>query len=475
MKKFLANISDAFRKVGPARFFVIVAALFGIIFVLITPPVAGLDEEQHFYRAYQVSDLTLNSKFIEAPNVYGEPGEGYGGYLPVSVFEVINKLRNSMSEDKSYQYRVIKANLDIPLNPENKQGVRFDNTAIYSGVAYAPQALGIAAGKLFNLSPTILSYLGRLATLTFFIIAVYFAIKIIPRGKWILVVLALNPASLFLASSLSSDAVSIALVALFVATVIRASVAEKLSKKYIVGLLLLALSIALLKNAYMPIILFILLIPSATLRLRIKIILIGISLAVGMAWNLSILPIAGGIPDYFSIDLHIASGEQISHIIHNPLFTVGVVLWNLFGMPSTILSQDFAGLTSDTKLPFWATLLWFMTLAATVFLREKPTNDVVDSKKFQWRTMLIVVAVVAAIVGSLYVGWNEVGSREITGIQARYFIPVSFLLIPILLYIKPRLANLKQIRLLNYIKAALLLGLIVTVLTMCVRYLYGII
>jgi len=67
----------------------------------------------------------------------------------------------------------------------------FPNTALYSPLCYAPQALAIFIGRTIGLNPLIIFYLARIAALACWIAALYVCIRIIPAYKWLLAMLAL--------------------------------------------------------------------------------------------------------------------------------------------------------------------------------------------------------------------------------------------------------------------------------------------
>lgn len=460
----------------PANFFLLTGVLFGLLIIFITPPVAGLDEEQHFYRSYQVSDFNIRADRVVAPNVYGRTGEGYGGQLPLSVFRDINKVRNSMNENKSFRYSQIKHTLGSKLNQNKKIATRFDNTAIYSPVPYLPQAFGMNVGKLFNTSPVILSYLGRIMALVVWLCLFYFAITISPIAKWAFVVFALNPASIFLGSNLSADAMSISSVGFLVALILylRGKSTQINIAQYLL-LLCTVIVVALQKNVYIPTLLLLFIIPKSVISNRQKTIALAVGLAAGLLWDISILPVASGIPDYFSIDAHISSRDQILFIKEHPLNFIKILVWNIFGMPGVILNQDFAGLVSDTKLPFWVTLAWFTAAYVSLQIKDKVTqvNTILNRNNVRKMFAVTTLIVALAIILSLYIGWNPVGSKEIIGVQARYFIPLSFLVIPLLVHKIPTL-NLTETQKVKYVKYVTIVVLVATTITMLVGYIYGI-
>ncbi len=184
-------------KLVPEKTYFILAMIFGLSMVFITPPFQVPDEFNHFFRAYQVSEGTLVSQKQDAR---------LGGSLPKSLPTTATPYRalpfhaeNKQSIDDIFN------SFNIPLNKSDRVFVDFPNTALYSPVPYLPQALGVSSGKIFQASPLILLYLGRLSNLFVWIILIFIAIRITPIYKWLFMLLALTPMSLFLAASLSAD------------------------------------------------------------------------------------------------------------------------------------------------------------------------------------------------------------------------------------------------------------------------------
>jgi len=60
----------------PEAAFLIIGALAGVLFILVTPPFGGADEPAHWYRAYQVSEGTFRAE---------RDGDRVGGLLPTSL------------------------------------------------------------------------------------------------------------------------------------------------------------------------------------------------------------------------------------------------------------------------------------------------------------------------------------------------------------------------------------------------------
>jgi len=66
--------------VKPEKVFLVVSLIFWILFCLVTPPFQVVDEDAHFYRAYQVSE----------GGILAERGwKTVGGFLPKSLKEAV--------------------------------------------------------------------------------------------------------------------------------------------------------------------------------------------------------------------------------------------------------------------------------------------------------------------------------------------------------------------------------------------------
>ena len=178
------------RAIDPASFFLIASLVVGILYCIFIPYGAGFDEERHLVRIYYMSQYHFLPNF---PN-------------PV-IYEAVF--------DLSYQRRLVQTPAFDMLSSE-KFGKRFSTLdqlrygqrtqSIYSPVIFLPQAL---IGRLlwwkydFPILPTIL--LQKIAGLLIFIAGGYFAIRVLPYGKWTMAALALMPSALYQAATLNAD------------------------------------------------------------------------------------------------------------------------------------------------------------------------------------------------------------------------------------------------------------------------------
>lgn len=478
-QKLLQRIVSRIVSMETAAYFLIVGGIIGLGFVVVTPPFQGWDEREHFYRAYQISEANLKSDVVVAPNAANVPGSeapGFGGSFPQTTVRGVDALHRNENKEGVYDYSLIgRLNQDAPDFDQQRQ-VRFDNTAIYSPAGYIPQALAIATANATGSSFIEAFYAARVLGLIFWLGLVYLAIRILPVGKKVLLVLALNPVSLFLAATLSPDAAAFGFISLIIALLLRATNDKKrMSIPIILGVGVLMVLTVLIKNVYLPIVLSLMLVPRSVMGNWWKIGIGFVAIMVALLWNMSIYSVTAGIPGYFGVTENIGAAGQVAHIANHPLHFIVVAMWNIFGTNSIIFNQTYAGIFDRNPVPDWVVLAWVITLVAVVNYKEKSVELMkrVIARRISCVLIAIWVLVTGLIITSLYMGWSIIGDRDIIGVQGRYFIPISFLiLMPLVLSTKYFIGTHRTIRDI-LVFAVLPLGLIVTVVSLSVRYTVG--
>ncbi len=170
--------------IGPVRFFLLVGAVFGLVFLFITPPFQGADEVVHFYRSYQLSEGKL---------VIDHSGKTAGGNLPVSLGKVVAITYTptiTFYPQIKYKEGATKYAASVKLEPSKKKLYEFSSTANYSPVSYAPSSIAMFFGRILNAGPIFLFYMARLANLALWLGLMALAIHWMPRKKWALVTIA---------------------------------------------------------------------------------------------------------------------------------------------------------------------------------------------------------------------------------------------------------------------------------------------
>jgi uncharacterized membrane protein len=177
----------------PAQFFVVFGLIFGIFICFRLQPLNGTDEFTHFPRAFQIESGQLFEQRL--------PGNQYGGYLPNNIVYMINDYRDLSRRPTGEDYSVRSQQLKLIYAAEKDVGSRtqataFTSDAPYPPWSYLPSIAGIFLARLVRAPLIWYVYLARLSSLIVWIALVWLAIKLIPRGKWFMVTVALLPTSI---------------------------------------------------------------------------------------------------------------------------------------------------------------------------------------------------------------------------------------------------------------------------------------
>lgn len=460
----------------PEGFFVLFSLFFGVLFVFLVPPLQAPDENSHFRRAYQISNLDFVSKKFEKSGA-----TRYGSDLPVSVNVAIDKLMGDIPGHplNKFSKSMLKFGITQPLKPSVTERTIIEAAGTYSPVIYIPQAVGINLGKVFEAPPLILIWLGSLVNLLVWIVVVYFAIKILPFGKWGLVVLALNPLAVFLSASLSPDVINISFAFLFVSLILATFVkGRRINLRSYSIILAVLIVLALSKQVNILFVLLLFAIPVRYFRTRLKYIglgVLGILLVGGLfiLWNYQVREIFDAAVFAQSGGLHISVSDQLSYIIHNPFDYAKTVLTNMIlvtpGTYGDAILTTYSGVFGwlDNSIPLWTMTLYASTLLFALLYQFGRGITLKLSQKF-----ILLSLFALAFVGTttaLYVNSTPVGSHVIAGIQGRYFIPFSVLLIGIFTARK-KLLQISNRSMINVLTFALLIIFIVTTIKLFLRY-----
>jgi uncharacterized membrane protein len=429
-KKPLSFLSAWSDKVGSIRFFVVTALLFGLIFLVVTPPFQGADEPVHFLRAYQISEGNF---------VIDKHGAQAGGELPRSLDDTIKLLSThphiEFKADKKYNiYKTSKA-FSYKLNPNVKKQQFFSATSVYTPISYTPSSTAILIGRLLDLSPVLLLYMGRLADLIAWVVLVSIAIYLIPRKKWAMVFIGLLPMTLFQAATLNSDVMSVGLAAVFIATVLRFRQTQKnyLDFKRIIALLALAIVMVLSKQVMFVLLPLILLIPSANFRLKwcylYKTVIILVPFILMAGW----MYLIRGVNVTESFINHQNPGEQITFVSHNPHSFINI-LWNTYFFNwGDSVTRSFVGTFGWSDAPLSESIVTVGYIALFLLLVANYDNYKAWLTKYQKLFVFLVgVGYWLLVSAALYIYYSPVAFKIIFGLQGRYFIPLVVLAIPLL-------------------------------------------
>jgi uncharacterized membrane protein len=452
----VSSIPRATRHFGLHHLFVLFAIGFGVPLALLTAPFQAADEPNHFLRAYQISEGGI------VPLHQGGIG---GGNVPVSLFKAVLLFQRVRSHDwETTNLAEIQSAWQVPLEPEKREFKSFVNTAIYSPTGYLPQAGAIAIGRAAGLGPVGLMYAARLGNLLAWTILGYFTMRLAPQLGRPMLVLLLMPMSLFQAASVSGDAMTNALAALFTASVWRLAAPrasregdpaqlDPVSRWQFAGLLVLMTALSLSKFAYWPLVFLVLLIPAgrfggAGRRAIAVAILACAGLAAVAAWS----PHTQGLDAVIYDRPDINARQQVAYLQSHP-GRIGPIAWQTIQTDGPFLLRSFVGRLGsvDIRLPMGFIAPYLIVML--IFCAAAPS--IVNRPRIV-RTLVVIVSMigvsVTAIAALNYIFWTPVGERHVKGMQGRHLIPLAPAVIILLVVLfqpltRYRLASLTEKRL----------------------------
>lgn len=420
------KISVLFKKmlINPEYSHIFFTLIFGILFIFTIPQLLGFDEEHHYLRAYQLSELQFKGVIVDGTS---------GAYLPENVYGEVNK------ENKEF--------------PSSKRKFfLFTNTAFYPPLGYIPTIIAIKAVQIFDIKPQAVTYAARIMNLICWIFLSGLAIRIIPRFKWLLYLVCMLPTSIYVSATITPDPVVIGLSMLYLAYILKLKymTEDKISSNQMIKLVILA-SLCAFAKGYIFLSLLVFLIPfkkfnSLYSYLITTFSVVLLSVLVNASWLSFIKDVIIPLKPYASYE------KQAQYIIEHPLnyitallkLPVRTVLFflhqnqncQLGGSNSEIIAMTLNSINNGSFLDFIIKqkrvlgLFFniFMGIIYSSYLYIYTILNKEDDFKINLAQKLIIVLIYLAtfitVSTNQYLTWNYVGSENIEGVQPRYFIPI---------------------------------------------------
>ncbi|WP_413307050.1 DUF2142 domain-containing protein [Bacillus sp. 1P10SD] len=399
--------------------FLIIAIPFGIYWSILLPQFQAPDEAVHIYRAYEISEGHFLSKHVDGKT---------GDFLPTSILEFVET--SGLGElPFNYHLKVqsekINAAKEIKLSNE-RSFYSFPSSAIYSPLPYLPQALGMFIGRILDLPIYYILLVSRWCNLLAYVVLSFYAIKLIPRLKRFLFILALMPMTVHQVSSLSADASTFGFAFLLSAYIFRlifSSESQKIRRKDVAILLCLTVALTLCKSAYFTYFLLVFLIPVSKFLNKKQY----------WVYN-SLVSIANPLILFIWMQLckntEMATDpvSQLKTILLHPLSFLKKVI-GTFIYDDAIYLQFFGVFGwLDTPIPYIISylLIVFLTIAFTSEERLESENK----ETYIRGTILFLFFLIQAaiVVTMLYLGFPQTNPKMVIGVQGRYFIPIFLIL-----------------------------------------------
>lgn len=411
------------------KFYFVVVIVIGVVFTLIAPPFMGSDEKTHFLRVYEISEGHLISSVDE---------NGILSIMPRSL----NKAYSGNSDenvklDGVISYDDIPSRINIPLEKENELNyctcnlTNYFGASLYSPFQYLPHLVGVEIGKILNLGPTWILYLARICNLLFFALLTTIGIKLLPKFKLPAILILLSPVVLSGATTVSADGVTNAVIFLFIAYIANIIFNKKdvtTKEKIILGIL--TFMIAMCKIVYIPVVTLVFLLPKESFKnkktsLIFKILLFIFGIIASLSWLY--------ISSMFLNSQSATSSTQI-HYIFTHLVDYIIMIVRTY---ATYIDMDLMNIFFGNQLYHWQLKVYpiFSIAYVVVIVMACFTEKAKFNFSNQAKTLicLIGIIIIGLISTALFVQ-NNVGTNGgvIGGIQARYFMPICFLVLLLL-------------------------------------------
>ncbi len=400
-------------KVKLENLFVLVTLTFGSLFAILVPPNEIPDEGSHFARVYGILSGNFANNTVK---------------IPESMLVVLSNYSNSFSNGK-------KIDLDSYLiafaeSKRNTTFVDFYPAASYFPALYLPQTIGFGLGELLKISELAKFFLGRFFNVVLYVFVGHFIVRTIPFAKASFFVLLTMPMSIYLAASYSADAIQIMLTFLYISMVLFELHSQTLmSTARKVAFVIAGSLLALTKPVSLLIIPLSYAIPSDRFGdKQRKLAFVSIQFALGVLFVfLWTKLISSNLAPSGFLPVNVSPAKQLVFIIFNPFSFIKAIVSSI-SQNFEFFFQSFVGLFGwlTTKLPEFVYFIFVFLLCVALFRDTRDDFRLSKSQRYTFLTVFLLYFI--AVMASMYLFWTSLGSNAVTGVQGRYFIPVSPLL-----------------------------------------------
>lgn len=415
-----AGVTATARLLDPRRLFLLLAPLVFATYALLIPPFQSFDENQHLYRAWQISNGEWRTE---------RRGDQSGGELPPGLVEATIQEIGGITPHFQRTIRTKPLSQAFatatPFGTERpRQFTDFKGAAVYSPVGYLPQAATIAAGRQFGWSVEETLRAGRLVNAALAIGLIALAISLLPFGRWIMATVALSPPVAAAASNFGQDGMLLGTTFLLTALGLRAIAERGWTWRHAALAAPAAIAATAIKFVYLPLAALSLLPwPARNERLRRLLPPLGFTFLAAAALALWLSLNASSMASFKS-DVP-PLGDQIARMISDPLGYLRLVAQTyLVTWPHlTIGLYMFGDSTVLPNVPAWLAGVFALALAMGAG-EEVPGL----SRRLRLWLLTVFAGVALATATALFLTYTPPGFSFIRGMQGRYFLPVLPLL-----------------------------------------------
>lgn len=403
--------------------FLVIALSIGSLMVILMPPFYGMDEREHFIKAYETASGEFRFGEVKPVNWTTNIDEFF-------IYRDGPVTFNSYKERKEFMKKMYNKDYSHP-------GIFRTCSEPYLSVGYIPASIGIFIGKNFKLPLMATFYLGRMVSMIMYSIIGTLCIKYAKVAKKTVFCVLLLTVSLLSSSVYSADSMAIIFSVLSVVSFINMLSDEdgRVTLKDIF-IFIFSVSIATMsKIAYALLCILILCVPTKKFmesnKKKVYMYKMMVLLICGLAC-LGTLRFAmdkpinqWGIPGVDDV-------VQKSFIFHHPIKYLEIVIKNVMTSFGGYFIESSSSLFYAQKLPEFFSILITVTLFIIAFIDNE--EDKLTLTIWEKATMLLsIILCLGMVITAIYISFNAALSNNIIGVQSRYFIP---LMLPFLLLFK---------------------------------------
>ena len=403
----------------------------GILTNVIFVPGLVLDEPGHIATAYRYANVWLGKPY-EIDNIDGADLEyNHKGILTRREDVEAMNLMGFHGPSKG-AYQKVRERFRLFCSDEGSEMiVSYNARSVECGfMGYLFSSIGIAAARILHLGTYPMLYLGRFMNLLFFILCIYWTMRITPVKKWLFGLLALTPMCMQLICSFSYDSPIIG-VSFFVTAWMLHLIYQKEQISFKEWLLTSVLAFCLIpcKFTIGPFLLIFLIPKEKYKSKKRKWIFVAIVVVCGVIGLLPqytemIAEYIGGLDSMQSNNYNLRSESlyTLGWIANNPKATIQIFL-------HTIRQQFtfyWTNMLGGRLAVFEPTLDWSLFLHCAFLLASvrDPEDHIILPMKHRVLCMGGFVATVLTTMLLMLFMYTPVGREVIEGVQGRYFLPV---------------------------------------------------
>jgi len=398
----------------PEKLFLFLSLPIGLLYILSFPSWYGFDEQIHFALSVEESfarTVSINHSLYKTTNTIGHRANiNEDSHLSNSTFRSFKKGTDTLSP--------------YPIN----------RSSFYTRVGYLPASIMIFIGRSIALPTYFIIILGLIGNHIAYTIIIYFAIKRLNSGKYILSIIAMFPTSFVQSTTYSIDFWVISLLMLgFAYLFYELQNPENVIKLKSILIILFSFFLGLGPKAiYFPLMFFIFFLNKRKFNtnkghlifiVSTSIIILFIICSFMLPYIASIF--GGEVGDTRSPSTNVNATEQTLFILKNPLTYAKTLFIFLLKYLNIFTTQNFVTFYAHLGSSSFFHLVW--TLLFFTVITDRNTNDIFTSNLIKKCIISLITLTSIILVSTVfYIIFSTVGGNSIRGVQGRYILPLLF-------------------------------------------------